>query len=163
VLGVANSFAGLDIASGIAGLITEAAYRLNWFPKKTYYFVVKDWEPCTGEWGGTITSSLNLKQTRTERLNSGYESDYEHTYTFNADITVGAGSKGTIDATETSFNDQRSAPNIRTTSRPRAEPATRATLTSVLTTTALDTGQIPGSQNGRANKDHDRSHLSTAP
>lgn len=117
VLGVVNSFAGLDIASGIAGLITEAAYRLNWFPTKTYYFLVKDWEPCTGEWGGTITSSLHLKQTRNERLKTGYESDYEHTYTFKADITLGAEAKGTIDASETSFNDQRSAPNIRTTSR----------------------------------------------
>ena len=128
VLGVVNSFASLDIASGIAGLITEAAYRLNWFPTKTYYFLVKDWEPCTGEWGGTITSSLYLKQTTTERLKTGYESDYEHTYTFKADVTVGAISKGTIDANETSFNDQRSAPNIRTTSRSRGEARYTGTL-----------------------------------
>jgi len=121
VLGVVNSFASLDIASGIVGLITEAAYRLNWFPTKTYYFMVKDWEPCTGEWGGTITSSLQLKQTVNERLKTGYESDYEHTYNFKADITVGTESKGTIDGSETSFKDQRTAPNIRTTSRSKGE------------------------------------------
>jgi len=116
-LGVVNSFAGLDIASGIAGLITEAAYRLNWFPTKSYYFLVKDWEPCTGEWSGTISSSLHLKQTEKERLKTGYERDYEHTYNFDASIAVGVESRGTIDASETSFDDQRTAPNIRTTSR----------------------------------------------
>ena len=120
-LGVVNSFASLDIASGIAGLITEAAYRLNWFPTKTHYFLVKDWEPCTGEWGGTITSSLHLKETVEERLQTGYARDYEHTYNFNASVRVGAESTGTIDASETSLNDQRSAPNIRTTSRSKGE------------------------------------------
>ena len=82
---VVTSFATLDVPSGIAGLITEAAYRLNWFPTKTYYFLVKDWEPCVGAWSGTISIKGEFVETkqgppgyvsRTEETKNEYEARY---------------------------------------------------------------------------------------
>lgn len=82
---VVTSFATLDVPSGVAGLITEAAYRLNWFPTKTSYFLVKDWEPCAGAWSGTISVKGEFLETkegppgyvsRTEETKNEYEARY---------------------------------------------------------------------------------------
>lgn len=82
---VVTSFATLDVPSGVAGLITEAAYRLNWFPTKTSYFLVKDWEPCSGAWSGTISVKGEFRETkdgppgyvtRTEETKDEYEGRY---------------------------------------------------------------------------------------
>ena len=54
---IGNAFAFLtgDRAGGVVGTATETLYRSNWYSSQPFYFLVKDWEPCTGQWTGTIT------------------------------------------------------------------------------------------------------------
>ena len=51
-----------DAVGGGLGVVFETMYRSNWYSAKPFYFLVKDWEPCKGQWQGTITYSTSLKE-----------------------------------------------------------------------------------------------------
>ena len=51
-----------DAVGGGLGVVFETMYRSNWYSAKPFYFMVKDWEPCKGQWQGTITYSTSLKE-----------------------------------------------------------------------------------------------------
>jgi hypothetical protein len=60
--GNAFSFLTGDPVGGGVGTVTETLYRSNWYSSQPFYFPVKDWEPCTGQWQGTITYTTTLKE-----------------------------------------------------------------------------------------------------
>ena len=55
IIGNAFSFLTDDPIGGVVGTATETLYRSNWYSSQPFYFLVKDWEPCKGQWQGTIT------------------------------------------------------------------------------------------------------------
>jgi hypothetical protein len=67
IVGNAFSFLTGDPVGGGVGTVTETLYRSNWYASKPFYFPVKDWEPCTGQWQGTITYvSISKKEGSAE-------------------------------------------------------------------------------------------------
>jgi hypothetical protein len=62
IVGNAFSFLTGDPVGGGVGTVTETMYRSNWYASQPFYFPVKDWEPCTGQWQGTITYTTTLKE-----------------------------------------------------------------------------------------------------
>ena len=57
----ALSFLTGDPLGGVVGAAAETLYRSNWYGSQPFYFIVKDWEPCKGQWIGTITYTTTLK------------------------------------------------------------------------------------------------------
>ena len=55
------SFLTKDYVGGGTDVVFETMYRSNWYSAKPFYFIVKDWEPCKGQWIGTITYTTTLK------------------------------------------------------------------------------------------------------
>ncbi|HYK21941.1 MAG TPA: hypothetical protein VEV42_14470 [Pyrinomonadaceae bacterium] len=62
IAGNAFSFLTEDPIGGGVGTVTETLYRSNWYSSQPFYFLVKDWEPCTGQWQGTITYIATMKE-----------------------------------------------------------------------------------------------------
>jgi hypothetical protein len=62
IMGPVISFLTEDPVGGGLGVVFETMYRSNWYSAKPFYFMVKDWEPCRGQWQGTITYSTLLKE-----------------------------------------------------------------------------------------------------
>jgi hypothetical protein len=62
IVGNAFSFLTGDPIGGGVGTVTETLYRSNWYASQPFYFPVKDWEPCTGQWQGTISYTTTLKE-----------------------------------------------------------------------------------------------------
>ena len=62
IMGNVISFLTNDPIGGGLGVVFETMYRSNWYSAKPFYFMVKDWEPCNGQWQGTITYSTSLKE-----------------------------------------------------------------------------------------------------
>ena len=62
IAGNALSFLTRDPLGGVVGTTTETLYRSNWYGAKSFYFPVKDWEPCTGQWQGTIAYRVTSKR-----------------------------------------------------------------------------------------------------
>jgi hypothetical protein len=62
IAGNAFSFLTGDAIGGSVGVLSETLYRSNWYSAQPFYFVVKDWEPCNGQWQGTITYVATLKE-----------------------------------------------------------------------------------------------------
>jgi hypothetical protein len=56
------SFLTKDFIGGGVDVVFETMYRSNWYSAKPFYFMVKDWEPCNGQWIGTITYTTTLKE-----------------------------------------------------------------------------------------------------
>ncbi|HEX6043193.1 MAG TPA: hypothetical protein VFZ22_01790 [Pyrinomonadaceae bacterium] len=82
IAGNAFSFLTKDPLGGVVGTATETLYRSNWYSSQPFYFIVKDWEPCKGQWQGTITYRTTSKKEGTgeTNINSMYwkeESYYE--------------------------------------------------------------------------------------
>jgi len=82
IAGNAFSFLTEDQLGGGVGTVTETLYRSNWYSSQPFYFVVKDWEPCTGQWQGVITYSATMREEGTaENISSTQywkdESNYE--------------------------------------------------------------------------------------
>ncbi|HEU4715152.1 MAG TPA: hypothetical protein VFS76_26625 [Pyrinomonadaceae bacterium] len=65
VVGNAFSFLTKDPLGGAVGTVTETMYRSNWYSSQPFYFIVKDWEPCKGQWQGTITYKVFSKKEGT--------------------------------------------------------------------------------------------------
>jgi hypothetical protein len=57
----AFSFLTRDPVGGVVGTTAETLYRSNWYSSQPFYFIVKDWEPCKGQWIGTISYTTTLK------------------------------------------------------------------------------------------------------
>ena len=57
------SFLTKDFIGGGLDVVFETMYRSNWYSAKPFYLMVKDWEPCKGQWIGTITYTATLKHT----------------------------------------------------------------------------------------------------
>jgi len=57
----ALSFLTGDYLGGVVDTAAETLYRSNWYGSQPFYFIVKDWEPCKGQWIGTITYTTTLK------------------------------------------------------------------------------------------------------
>ena len=80
----ALSFLTSDYLGGVVDTAAETLYRSNWYGSQPFYFIVKDWEPCKGQWIGTITYTSTLKDVgsaqdfRTERTWND-EATYEAT------------------------------------------------------------------------------------
>ncbi len=67
IVGNAFSFLTKDPVGGGVGTVTETLYRSNWYSSQPFYFIVKDWEPCTGQWQGTINYvSISKKEGTAE-------------------------------------------------------------------------------------------------
>lgn len=62
IFGNVVSFLTGDPIGGGLGVVFETMYRSNWYSAKPFYFLVKDWEPCKGQWTGTITYTTSLKE-----------------------------------------------------------------------------------------------------
>ena len=62
IVGNVVSLLSGDAVGGGLGVVFETMYRSNWYSAKPFYFMVKDWEPCKGQWQGTITYSTSLKE-----------------------------------------------------------------------------------------------------
>ena len=62
IMGPVLSFLTNDPVGGGLGVVFETMYRANWYSAEPFYFMVKDWEPCKGQWQGTITYSTSLKE-----------------------------------------------------------------------------------------------------
>lgn len=99
-----------DPLGGAVGTVAETLYRSNWYRSEPFYFLVKDWEPCAGQWSGTITSSTRVE---TNNLEGGGTQDFmkkdESMYRLVANIKLeGAKTTGTIEAEESLLSDQKS-------------------------------------------------------
>jgi hypothetical protein len=94
-LGTIGDFAGPvialltgDVAGAAVGLATEILYRMSWRGSEPFYFVVRDWEPCTGQWTGTITVTEGYKYTDSFK-DSHRWAKTTRTETYSATLTVG--------------------------------------------------------------------------
>ena len=76
----AFSFLTNDPLGGVVGTAAETMYRSNWYGSQPFYFIVKDWEPCKGQWIGTITYTTALKD-------SGSAEDFRTRRTWNDEFT----------------------------------------------------------------------------
>jgi len=80
IVGNVLSFLTGDGVGGGVGVVTETMYRSNWYSAKPLYFPVKDWEPCEGQWQGTMTYRTSLKEVGSAESNVNKSSwnDEEH-------------------------------------------------------------------------------------
>ncbi len=74
IVGNAFSFLTGDRAGAVVGTATETLYRSNWYSSQPFYFLVKDWEPCKGQWQGAITYRTTTKKEGSveNTVNSSY-------------------------------------------------------------------------------------------
>jgi hypothetical protein len=79
----ALSFLTSDYLGGIVDAAAETLYRSNWYGSQPFYFIVKDWEPCKGQWIGTITYTSTLKDV-------GSAQDFRTQRTWNDEATYEA-------------------------------------------------------------------------
>jgi hypothetical protein len=108
-LGTIGDFAGPvialltgDVTGGAVGLATETLYRMSWRGSDPFYFVVRDWEPCKGEWTGTISSSVRrtVKNDSGNRQ-TGFVHLFESSYSFDGNVSLsGNKANGTAHAEE---------------------------------------------------------------
>ncbi|HEU4712245.1 MAG TPA: hypothetical protein VFS76_11800 [Pyrinomonadaceae bacterium] len=56
------SFLTRDFVAGGVDVVFETLYRSNWYSAKPYYFIVRDWDLCKGQWIGTITYKTTFKE-----------------------------------------------------------------------------------------------------
>ncbi|HET9478728.1 MAG TPA: hypothetical protein VFO72_05260, partial [Pyrinomonadaceae bacterium] len=80
IVGNVISFLTGDAIGGGVGVAMETMYRSNWYSAKPFYFPVKDWEPCKGQWVGTITYTASLKEVGSaeNNVNTSTWNDEEH-------------------------------------------------------------------------------------
>ena len=117
LVGTLADFAGPVIAfltkdriGAVAGGAAELLYRSNWYSPEPFYFVVTDWEPCTGQWKGTMTATSTYEQHDVEKINAVVKKD-DHSSWFAATITFEGGRiSGVIDYEESFSTDQREEP-----------------------------------------------------
>ena len=69
IAGNALAFLTGDPLGGAVSVATETLYRSNWYGSEPFYFIVKDWEPCTDQWQGTITYKVISKKEGTAETN----------------------------------------------------------------------------------------------
>jgi hypothetical protein len=87
IAGNALSFLTKDVVGGVVGTTTETLYRSNWYGAKSFYFPVKDWEPCTGQWQGTITYRVTSKREGTAE-NLANKSSWNDGYYYEAKAQI---------------------------------------------------------------------------
>ncbi|HEX6124436.1 MAG TPA: hypothetical protein VFZ23_03610 [Pyrinomonadaceae bacterium] len=105
------SFLTGDYLGTVAGTAAETFYRSHWFSSQPFYFVVTDWEPCTGQWKGTMTASSTYEQHDVEKINAVVKKD-DHSSWFVATITFEGGRvSGVVDYEESISTDQREEPD----------------------------------------------------
>jgi hypothetical protein len=80
ITGNVLSFLTGDPVGGGLGVVFETMYRSNWYSAKPFYFPVKDWEPCNGQWQGTISYTYALREVGSAESNVVTQSwnDEEH-------------------------------------------------------------------------------------
>jgi hypothetical protein len=106
-----------DKVGGVVGTIAETMYRSHWYSPEPFYFVVTDWEPCTGEWKGTMTASSTYEQHDVEKINAVVKKD-DHSSSFEATIRFEGGRiSGVIDYEESISTDQREEPGWELTDK----------------------------------------------
>jgi hypothetical protein len=106
-----------DIVGGVVGTAAETLYRSHWYSSEPFYFVVTDWEPCTGEWKGTMTATSTYEQHDVEKINAVVKKD-DHSSWFTATITFEGGRiSGVIDYEESISDDQREEPGWELTDK----------------------------------------------
>jgi hypothetical protein len=88
IAGNVISFLTGDFLGGAVGTAAETLYRSNWYRSEPFYFLVKDWEPCTGQWTGTITVTEGYKYTDSFK-DSHRWAKTTRTETYSATLTVG--------------------------------------------------------------------------
>jgi hypothetical protein len=105
------SFLTGDKAGGVVGTIAETAYRSHWYSPEPFYLVVTDWEPCTGQWKGTMTVMSTYEQHDVEKIHAVVKKD-DHSSWFAATITFEGGRvSGVVDYEESFSTDQREEPD----------------------------------------------------
>ncbi len=87
IMGPVISFLTNDPVAGGLGVVFETMYRANWYSAKPFYFMVKDWEPCRGQWQGTITYSTLLKEVGSAESNVVKQSWNDEAH-YNAEIVL---------------------------------------------------------------------------
>ena len=99
-----------DYLGGGVGAATETLYRSHWFSSQPFYFVVTDWEPCTGLWRGTMTATSTYEQHTVEKIHAVVKK-FDHSSTFEATVRFeGARATAIIDFEESVSTDQREDP-----------------------------------------------------
>ena len=90
------SFLTGDAVGGGVGVVFETMYRSNWYSAKPFYFMVKDWEPCNGQWQGTMTYNTSLieKGSAESNVNISSWNDEEH---YDSEIVI-SGKKDNLGA-----------------------------------------------------------------
>jgi hypothetical protein len=68
------SFWTKDFAGGGLDVVFETMYRSNWYSAKPYYFIVRDWDLCKGQWIGTITYTTTFKEVGSAETTSNWQS-----------------------------------------------------------------------------------------
>ena len=105
------SFLTKDRIGAVAGVAAELLYRSHWYSPEPFYFVVTDWEPCTGQWKGTMTVTSTYEQHDVEKILAVVKKD-DHSSWFAATITFeGARVSGVVDFEESISDDQREEPD----------------------------------------------------
>lgn len=56
------SFLTKDFVGGGVDVVFETMYRSNWYSAQPYYFMVKDWDLCKGQWIGTVSYKTTFKE-----------------------------------------------------------------------------------------------------
>jgi hypothetical protein len=106
---VISFFTG-DYLGTVAGAAAETFYRSHWFSSQPFYFVVTDWEPCTGQWKGTMTATSTYEQHDVEKIHAVVRK-VDHSSWFAATVTFEGGRiSGVIDYEESFSTDQREEP-----------------------------------------------------
>lgn len=89
-----------DKAGGLAGLLTESAYRMSFWPSRPFTLHVKDWMPCgDGGWTGTIAVNRSFSTEDKARSNWGDGSLVTQKHaTLSLAVKLVPGKDGAIDA-----------------------------------------------------------------
>jgi hypothetical protein len=95
---------GDKVGAGVGGA-AETLYRSHWYSPEPFYFVVTDWEPCTGQWKGTMTTTT-FEQHTVEKINAVTKKD-DLSYLFEGTITFeGARTSAVLTAKDDDSDDQ---------------------------------------------------------
>lgn len=109
------SFLTKDYVGGVVGTAAEILYRAHWYSPEPFYFVVTDWEPCTGQWKGTMTVTSTYEQHDVEKIHAVVKKD-DHSSWFAATVTFEGGRvSGVVDYEESISVDQREEPGWENT------------------------------------------------
>lgn len=106
-----------DYLGAAAGTAAETLYRSHWFSSQPFYFVVTDWEPCTGLWRGTMTATSTYEQHTVEKIHAVVKKD-DHSSWFAATVRLEGGrASAVIDYEESFSDDQREEPDWELTDK----------------------------------------------